>query len=423
MNRIVIIGNGFDLAHGLKTRYEDFFNWYWDKWLYKLKISHTHNVTDGLCSFTLTSGSSWHSFLLTNMSLKNFPKGAEIIDWMRGYGGHIKIELSRLIYQINQSIQEKTWVDIENEYYKLLKVSLNKSNNLQITPTIVNDQFKILEKLLIEYLNTIDIDSIQPIPELKEFIYEPIDQKDISIKFSDYYRNFCLTLANSDINDVASIIEKYELKETFLLSKFENFKSDNTQKGANGGLTITKTEGLPASLIRPQDIMLLSFNYTPLIEKYVKLRLGQLVNIHGKLSIPESVIFGYGDELDCDYNNLLNNDNNEYLRNVKTVRYLESDNYNKILQFINSGPFQVYVMGHSCGNSDRTLLNTLFEHRNCVGIKPFYFQRQDGSDNYIEIVQNIYRNFTDMKLMRERVVNKTYCEPLPQSRSYVEEVE
>jgi hypothetical protein len=210
INRIVIIGNGFDLAHGLKTRYEDFLNWYWDKWLYKLKISHTHNVTDGLCSFTLTSGSSWHSFLLTNMSLKNFPKGAEIIDWMRGYGGHIKIELSRLIYQINQSIQEKTWVDIENEYYKLLKVSLNKSNNLQITPTIVNDQFKILEKLLIEYLNTIDIDSIQPIPELKEFIYEPIDQKDISIKFSDYYRNFCLTLANSDINDVASIIEKYE---------------------------------------------------------------------------------------------------------------------------------------------------------------------------------------------------------------------
>ncbi len=27
-------------------------------------------------------------------------------------------------------------------------------------------------------------------------------------------------------------------------------------------------------------------------------------------------------------------------------------------------------------------------------------------------VQNISRNFTDMKLMRDRVVNKTYCEPL-----------
>ena len=31
MNRIIFIGNGFDLAHGLPTRYEDFINWYWEK--------------------------------------------------------------------------------------------------------------------------------------------------------------------------------------------------------------------------------------------------------------------------------------------------------------------------------------------------------------------------------------------------------
>ena len=28
MNRIVLIGNGFDLAHGLKTKYEHFIKWY-----------------------------------------------------------------------------------------------------------------------------------------------------------------------------------------------------------------------------------------------------------------------------------------------------------------------------------------------------------------------------------------------------------
>ena len=72
-------------------------------------------------------------------------------------------------------------------------------------------------------------------------------------------------------------------------------------------------------------------------------------------------------------------------------------------------------MGHSCGNSDRTLLNTIFEHKNCISIKPYYHKRKkDGKDNYLDIVQNISRNFTDMKLMRDRVVNKTYCEPLPQ---------
>ncbi len=126
------------------------------------------------------------------------------------------------------------------------------------------------------------------------------------------------------------------------------------------------------------------------------------------------MIFGYGDELDENYKKILNEDDNEFLRNIKSIKYLESNNYRRMLEFIETEPYQIYIMGHSCGNSDRTLLNTLFEHKNCVSIKPYFYQKEDGSDNYLEIVQNICRNFTDMKLMRDRVVNKTYCEPLPQ---------
>ena len=29
MNRVIVIGNGFDNAHGLKTGYRDFFDNYW----------------------------------------------------------------------------------------------------------------------------------------------------------------------------------------------------------------------------------------------------------------------------------------------------------------------------------------------------------------------------------------------------------
>lgn len=97
------------------------------------------------------------------------------------------------------------------------------------------------------------------------------------------------------------------------------------------------------------------------------------------------------------------------------IKYLESNKYREMLSFIESSPFQIFVMGHSCGNSDRTLLNTLFEHKNCVSIKPYYYQKEDGSDNYLNIIQNVSRSFTDMKLMRDRVVNKTFCEPLPQN--------
>lgn len=28
IHRIILVGNGFDLAHGLATRYENFIDWY-----------------------------------------------------------------------------------------------------------------------------------------------------------------------------------------------------------------------------------------------------------------------------------------------------------------------------------------------------------------------------------------------------------
>ena len=38
MNRLVIIGNGFDMAHGFKTSYMDFINWYWDQRVYTFSM-------------------------------------------------------------------------------------------------------------------------------------------------------------------------------------------------------------------------------------------------------------------------------------------------------------------------------------------------------------------------------------------------
>ena len=126
------------------------------------------------------------------------------------------------------------------------------------------------------------------------------------------------------------------------------------------------------------------------------------------------MIFGYGDELDKDYNDLRDRNDNELLRYIKSVKYLETSHYKKMLEFIESAPFQVFIMGHSCGNSDRTLLNTVFEHENCVSIKPFYYVKPDGTDTYLELVQNISRNFTNPKLFRDRVVYKELCQELPQ---------
>lgn len=44
MNRLIIIGNGFDLAHGLKTSYNDFILWYIEKCVPTLRdLTNTSN--------------------------------------------------------------------------------------------------------------------------------------------------------------------------------------------------------------------------------------------------------------------------------------------------------------------------------------------------------------------------------------------
>lgn len=59
-------------------------------------------------------------------------------------------------------------------------------------------------------------------------------------------------------------------------------------------------------------------------------------------------------------------------------------------------------------------LKTLFEHKNCVSIKPYYHQKDDEKDDYWDIVCNIARNISNPSLMRDRVVIKEHCEPLGQ---------
>ena len=165
----------------------------------------------------------------------------------------------------------------------------------------------------------------------------------------------------------------------------------------------------------PIKTLLLDFNYTSTSDNYIAASGNKIstIHIHGTINEPQSMIFGYGDELDEDFRKLLKTNDNDLIANIKSIRYLETDNYRRLLEFIEFAPYQIFIMGHSCGNSDRTLLNTLFEHKNCASIKIFYHKGQ-YTDNYLELVQNISRNFTDMKLMRDRVVNKTYCRPLPQ---------
>lgn len=169
--------------------------------------------------------------------------------------------------------------------------------------------------------------------------------------------------------------------------------------------------------------LLLNFNYTKTAEKlYAENSIDEIINIHGELNNENNpIIFGYGDELDNDYERIERLQNNDFLENIKSIRYHKTRNYRSLLEFIALGPYQVFIMGHSCGNSDRTLLNTLFEHDNCLSIKVIYRQYKDGTDNYIDLIKNISRNFNNKPNMRDIAVNRENCSPLVPVKNEISE--
>lgn len=429
MNRIIIVGNGFDLAHGVKTSYKDFIEWYFGEVIERLKqgkciteivygILKIFVYKDDLLKIALKDGSK--SISMRKYTF-NTNSNLEIIRNIDGVDSEFSIEYSPLFERIIKDVENKGWVDIEADYYELLKdYALNKRGDVKQ----LNDELSYIEKKLIEYLK-IEQDKFDEFyieEDLQDIIYEPFSDISVSLKgkkcLDEHIEQDCKDKENDnlriklenygyDIKKVSDYIDYLFNKSKELNKSISNFiRTERFLKG----------DKFPNELLLPNSIMLLNFNYTKIADKYMTRYFQWLPNhIHGELNDENSVIFGYGDELDNKYKEIEELNNNEFLNKIKSVKYLERDKYRKLLYFLELEPFQVYVMGHSCGNSDRTLLNTIFEHENCVSIKLFYHKKSDGTDNFTEIVQNITRNFNDKKLLRERVVNKTYCQALPQS--------
>ena len=407
MNRIIIVGNGLDLAHGLKTKYEDFINWYWGRWLKVLCGSTELQEKDKLFEIrTKHNPDCLCNYYYTGSTERNIYKHIEKIRKEKGLCSII----SPLLNRISEAIETKGWVDIETEYYTMLVECKGKNDELNR----LNKDFAIIQGLLVEYLNGIQKAEIKEellYDDIKCLMLAPLRKKDIAVSSELYWIFFAHDRADVDgINKMPYILYDYG-KHGMGIEELKHLLKKNQTKLLLGDVEDNEAD----VFLLPDRIVLLNFNYTKTADLYMPDNPRFMINhIHGDLSSPETVIFGYGDESDDEYKRLQKINDNEYLRHIKTNRYLETPNYRDLLSFIDSAPFQVCIMGHSCGLSDKTLLNTLFEHKNCVSIKPYYYVNEQGKDNYLDMVQNISRNFTNPQLMRDRVVNKTFCEPLPQ---------
>lgn len=148
----------------------------------------------------------------------------------------------------------------------------------------------------------------------------------------------------------------------------------------------------------PKDrIMFLNFNYTSSIENFFDwchLPYDYNVNhIHGNLNDKDSVIFGYGFENNDDYLKLEKLTIKNLLTYCKRPRYSDYENESKLRSFMRTNSFEVYIVGHSCGTSDKTFLHNIFENQHCKSIRVFYYQREDGTNDRNEKCIEIHKQY------------------------------
>ncbi len=378
MNRVVLIGNGYDLSVGLKTRYEDFLVFYIKKCLTLARGGKDYN--DGLIKISVD-----HNNLLFKYPFTGNPYDQvqdEIIDPINTISdfkkcGHIKFTYTKfstssssdIIYKVDISnsllsdlLINKGWTDIESTYFKkVLKLDIYNTKSIS-SVNKMNKQFDVLKKELKKYLNGEE-----------RLNYEEVE----------------------DINKT----DKRRLLERCLLFNPESPENPFYEKEIKDDYI--------------NKVLFINFNYTSTLEVQLKQLLDSYGNhntsmpsfkvesIHGNLEDNTDIIFGYGDENHDSYKSIEESEIAEYLVNIKSFYYSLNDKYRNILNFISEDEYEVFSIGHSLGISDRILLSTIMTNKNCRFIRLFH---RGNKNSFFNKVISLSRHFPNNGDMRRKLL-------------------
>lgn len=343
MNRLILIGNGFDLAHGFKTSFKDFIDAYFLRSIQN--FYEESRFEDHLLKIGRKDGRDTN-FYNSDLTLHNLYENIESIKKMQSIEFKVKSPLLNRIFTVNKT---KRWVDIEMEFFDEVLHNLKEKD---YDPLIkkTNEDLDYIKSQLILYLKSIvhDLPREKISLTLKENFIDQFNPKDFS-----YYQ-----------------LKDNELTPTKIL--FLSFNYTNT--------------------LNPYISDIRNFNHDNI----------EVNHIHGTLG--SNPIFGFGDEINEEYRKFETMKNNELFRNIKSIHYSRNSEYFNLIRFTESEPYQVSIFGHSCGLSDRTMLKEIFENKNCLSIKIFHHKISKNEDDFFEKTCEIYRHFDNKGEARKKIV-------------------
>ena len=454
--KILIIGNGFDIAHGLQTKYTDFLE-YTECCLRHIKYMDSSN----------TRGSEFYSSLRDNGLAFEFSELAEKNVWLKFFyfkrkGGQLKgdtwIDFEQEIGAVI-SMLEKVFLNVDDSFYRssdsnMLDMFVDQcsgyvtyTNNIGERHSFFLDEFKkwcsskqgqgfiktnnrlvecLSEFLFLQLKNVIrafeiycvcfvneqvkalskkwGIDSVSiEIGAIKKMISHL--ENEISFKRRDLYNNkervemYCEKSQPSHFYPL-DFVEKEKEKGQILEQELDglNEELENSQKKLN-----ELQNKYSSALFKEQDIAcVLTFNYTNTFKILYGNNETNYCHIHGEAQLnPDytNMILGIDDTLQKDKEDI-------HFRFAKFKKYFqriinrtgsEYKDWTKHMKSPNAR-YDVYILGHSLGSTDHDILREFLDAEDGDRIRITIFSHDEVSE--VKAVEKIIEMIGKDNLIR-----------------------
>ncbi|MDF7639287.1 AbiH family protein [Lactobacillus sp. ESL0791] len=442
MKQVLIIGNGFDLACGLKSSYSDFFDWRF-KGLFKVMTGESEFVwlKRKVLQFKKANEDNWLEFFedeflfLIEQKVDSLEKmnqlnesvdiQKKLLDWFSFQKITIwdcLFLLARFYIADDQLVQ---WTDIENIIYNIVSIAL-------VTDFKSNLKYSKKEKTIShidKYFNEDDALNALRAPSIKS--------KDTFIQ----YVKLMVVAPSKSKEDIAnallnSLYEFEDIFAEFIKSCVDDKKIGiyNYKECAKDLVAAILKTGSDDTIPPNLSVDVLSFNYTLCYfkNKYKNnFKMNSWRNIHGvaqykeinKLKAPfdkvSAPIFG------IDNHDILNDkiDNDLRIMFTKAYRLIDNDvnSINNDAGYGYNKTDVITVYGHSLGKADYSYFETIFDENNLYDsntkLQVYYHAKRDENNieskhNCINAVVNLLNNYGQSlgDAHGENIVNKMILE-------------
>ena len=346
---ILIIGNGFDLAHGLKTSYKDFLDFCVERNNKRIPMAVKYGTT-----------------FIDNIWLKHF--------------------------LLRQDELGKTWIDLEEEMLTVIETLSNIANIARLQP-VANSNFSfpvmfVIRKDAINFQFSNIAEFIKPVNyncQTDECGYKELETNDFS---SIYYF----------VKDFDSLVRLIYDKLREFTKEFEKYLIENV----NVCLQSQVASGYKLTL-KTSRLYVLSFNYTNTCESLYQYNCNTLAKdlkiettyVHGKASSSGDSNLVLGTKSFSNKNIPLCF--NVFKKHNQRHKYNTIEPYQELLRLIklpNTNPV-FHIIGHSLDESDHKILKHILDADKNATIKVYYHDEESQE----RLINNITDIITEEEVM------------------------